>query len=116
MIATQTSAVEQWLLIGVFFLLFAIYGFTKNIRKSGCQPCYYIILGLIALAGNSLLLVIANRTGVDQFNLLQLITLKQTSLESSFIVFGYCLIIQGVAMLIRSLFTPTSMKSSRHFY
>jgi hypothetical protein len=116
MLATQTPTVEQWLLLGVFFLLFAIYGFTKNTRTSGCRPCYYIVIGLLALAGNSLLIMIANRTGMAQLDLLQLIMLQQATIESSFIVLGYCLIVQGIAMLIRSLFVPASVKASRNFF
>jgi hypothetical protein len=116
MLATQTPTLEQWLLLGVFFLLFAIYGFTKNTRGSGCRPCSYIVFGLLAVLGNSLLLLIANRAGMAQFELLQLIMLKQATIESSFIVLGYCLIVQGIAMLIRSMFVPASVKASRNFF
>ncbi len=116
MLATQTPTVEQWLLLGVFFLLFAVYGFTKNTRGPGCRPCSYIIFGLLALIANSLLLLIANRTGMGQFDLLQLILLKQAAIESSFIVLGYCLIVQGIAMLIRTLFEPAAVRASRNFF
>jgi len=112
---TQTAPLEHWLLLGVFFLLFAIYGFTKNSRKAGCRPCYYIAFGILAIVTNSLVLFIANRTGVDNFNLVQMLTLKQTTIESSFLVFGYCLIIHGTAMFIRSLFVPASIRTSRSF-
>jgi len=112
--ATPTPSFEQWLLLGIFFILFAIYGFTKSTRGAGCRPCYYIFIGLLAVAGNSLVLLMANRSGIDEFNLLQLITLKQTTIESSFIVLGYCLIVQGIAMLIRWLFLPASIKASRN--
>ena len=113
---TQTTSMEHWLLLCVFFLLFAIYGFTKNNKQvAGCRPCYYIAFGILAIVANSLMLFIANRTGLDNFNLIQMLTLKQTTIESSFIVFGYCLIIHGTAMFIRSLFIPASIKASRSF-
>ncbi|NOY67561.1 MAG: hypothetical protein GXP13_09185 [Gammaproteobacteria bacterium] len=113
---TQTTSLEHWLLLGVFFLLFAIYGFTKNNRQvAGCRPCYYIAFGVLAIVANSLIMFIANRTGVDNFNLVQMLTLKQTTIESSFIVFGYCLIIHGFAMFIRSLFLSPAIKASRSF-
>lgn len=111
---TQTPSFEQWLLLGVFFVLFAIYGFTKSTQGSGCRPCYYIFIGLLVVAGNSLVLLLANRSGIDEFNLLQLITLKQTTIESSFIVLGYCLIVQGLAMLLRWFLLPASIRASRH--
>ena len=111
---SQTPSYEQWLLLGVFFILFAVYGFTKSTQGAGCRPCYYIFIGILAVAANSLVLLIANRSGVDEFNLLQLITLKQTTIESSFIVFGYCLIVQGIAMVIRWLFLPASVRATRH--
>ena len=112
---TQTPTVEQWLLLGIFFLIFAVYGFTKNTRAAGCRPCYYVSFGVLALVGNTLALFIANRSGVDSYNLVQIITLKQTTIESSFIVFGYCLIIQGSAMFIRELFTPAHIRANRSF-
>lgn len=115
-LATQTPTFEQWLLLGVFFLLFAIYGFSKNIQGPGCRPCNYIIFGLLATVGNSMALLIADRTGMAEFDLLQLILLRQATIESSFIIIGYCLIVQGIAMLIKSLFVPTSVRASRHFF
>ncbi len=115
MTLTQSHTFEQWFLLGVFFLLFAIYGFTKTTRGSGCRPCYYLFIGLLCLVVNSLVLVMINRAGIDQFNLLQIITLKHTTIESSFIVFGYCLIVQGLAMMVKSLFLPASIKASRNY-
>ena len=112
---TQTPSFDQWLLLGVFFLLFAIYGFTKSTRAAGCRPCYYILFGLLALVGNSLLLLLASRAGIAQFDLIQIITLKQTTIESSFIVLGYCLIVQGIAMLLKHLFVPASIRANRHY-
>ena len=112
---TQNPTLEQWLLLGVFFLLFAIYGFTRKAKYSGCRPCYYIFFGILAIVGNALMLFIANRAGLDNFNLVKMITLEQTTLESSFIVLGYCLIIHGTAMLIKSFFVPASVKASRSF-
>ena len=113
---TQTSSMEHWLLLCVFFLLFAIYGFTKNNRKfAGCRPCYYIAFGVLAIVVNSLILFVANRTGMDHFDLVQLLTLKQTTIESSFIVFGYCLIIHGTALFIRWLCSPASVRANRSF-
>jgi hypothetical protein len=114
MSVNQTPSFEQWLLLGVFFVLFAIYGFTKSTQGSGCRPCYYIFIGILAVAANSLVLLMANRSGIDDFNLLHLIMLKQTTIESSFIVLGYCLIVQGIAMLIRWLFLPASIRASRN--
>jgi len=115
MTLNQSHTFEQWFLLGVFFLMFAIYGFTKTTRGAGCRPCYYIFIGLLCMVANSLVLVMINRAGIDQFNLLHIITLKQTTIESSFIIFGYCLIIQGFAMMIKSFFLPASVKAHRNY-
>jgi uncharacterized protein (DUF486 family) len=113
--AQQNAVVEQWFLLGVFFVLFAVYGFMKSSRGKDCKPCYHISFGILAIVFNSLMLFIGNRTGIDNFNLVQLLTLKQIILESSFIVFGYCLIIQGTTMLLKEWLTPASVRASRSY-
>ena len=107
---TQTTTLEQWLLLGVFFLIFAVYGFFKNTNSQSCRPCHYITIGLLFIVANSMILFVANRTGLESFNVVQMVTLKQTTIESSFIVFGYCLIIQDLAMFIKALFSPPLSK------
>lgn len=113
---SQHNSFEQWLLLGVFFLIFAIYGFTKTAIGQGCRPCYYLFIGLFLIVANTLVLMLLNRTGVNQFELIPLLTLKQASIESSFIVFGYCLIIQGIAMSIKAIFFPSAIKANRHYF
>lgn len=98
---------EYWILIGVFFFLFAICGFNKKTRHGGCGPCHFIAIGFIIMAINCVVLMGANRIGYDEFNLLRLITLKTATIESSFIVLGYCLMIQGIAMFLKKLFIPS---------
>ncbi|HEC28287.1 MAG TPA: hypothetical protein ENI65_01690 [Gammaproteobacteria bacterium] len=112
---TNTPTIEQWLLLGVFFIISAVYGFTKNAKRGGCRPCYYISFGLLFVVLNCLALFIANRAGLESFNLIELMTLRQTAIESSFIVFGYCLIIQGIAMFVKYLSLPASVKASQSY-
>ena len=102
----NTVSLQHWILLGIFFLIFAFCGLKQKHSKNGCTPCHYIALGIVSLVINSLLLVVANRVGYDQFNLLHLITLRQTTIESSFIILGYGLIIQGSALFIKNLVLP----------
>ena len=112
---TNIPTLEQWLLLGVFFIISAVYGFTKNTKRGGCRPCYYVSFGLLSVVLNCLALFIANRVGLVHYNIIELITLKQSAIESSFIVFGYCLIIQGIAMFIKYLSLPASIKASQSY-
>ena len=106
---------EYWILIGVFFVLFAICGFNKKTRHGGCGPCHFIAIGFIIMAINCVVLMGANRIGYDEFNLLRLITLKTATIESSFIVLGYCLMIQGIAMFLKKLFMPNLSRTQRTY-
>lgn len=104
---------QHWILLGIFFLIFAICGIKQKRGKNGCTPCHYIALGIVVLVINSAILFFANRVGYDQFNLVHLITLRQTTLESSFIVLGYGLMVQGAALFFKNLFIPN--RASRTF-
>ena len=103
---------EQWLLLIVFFVIFAFCGFIRK-PDPNLRPGKYIIPGILLLIANSLLLLIANRIGYDSYNLFHLLSLKQIPIESSFIILGYCLIIRGIAIYLRYLFTPSLVKSRR---
>lgn len=113
---SQHNSFEQWLLLGIFFLIFAIYGFTKTAIGQGCRPCYYLFIGIFLIVVNALGLILLNRTGIDQFELIPILTLKQVNIESSFIIFGYCLIIQGLAMILKAIFFPSAIRANRHYF
>ncbi len=104
---------EHWLLLSIFFAIFAIVGFIKKPRSAGhCLPC--LAAGITAIAINTVLLVVANRVGYDSFNVLDQLTLQRVSIESTFIVIGYCLMLRGLAILIRALLTPQNRLGSLH--
>lgn len=94
---------EHWLLVAVFFAIFAGCGLFERRRRSGagCMG-----LGILAVIANALLLVLANRIGYGQFDLLQLLMLQDATVESTLIVIGYCLMIRGFAQSLRFRLQP----------
>ena len=94
---------EHWILVAVFFAIFACCGLFERRRRSGagCMG-----LGMLAVIGNALLLMLANRIGYGQFDLLQLLMLQDATVESTLIVIGYCLMIRGLAQSIRLRLQP----------
>jgi uncharacterized protein (DUF486 family) len=96
---------EHWILLAAFFTIFAVYGFLKKPRSARhCLPC--LAAGILAIAANTALLMVANRVGYGSFNIVHQLTLQQASIESSFIVIGYCLMLRGLAILARAMLTP----------
>jgi uncharacterized protein (DUF486 family) len=112
MLYEGVSNPEQWILLTVFFAIFAFCGFIKK-PNLNLRPGNFIIPGILLLIVNCLLLIVANKIGYDSYNLAHLLSLKQIPIESSFIVLGYCLIIRGIAIYLRYLFTPSLIKSRR---
>lgn len=110
----QGAQPEHWALLAVFFTLFALYGLLKKPRPG--HPCAtFILLGLLSVAANAGLLMLANYVGYDSYHVLALLTLKQASVESSFIIFGYCLIVSGITRLVRTFFAPALIGAGRPF-
>ena len=100
---TNFSFPEHWVLVAVFFAIFAGCGLFERRRRSGAG-C--IGLGVLAVVANALLLALANRIGYGQFDLLQLLMLQDATVESTLIVIGYCLIIRGLAQSLRFRLHP----------
>lgn len=98
---------EHWVLIAVFFAIFAGCGLFERRRRSGAG-C--ISLGILALLANVALLVLANRVGYGRFDLLQLLTLQDAAVESTLIVIGYCLVIRGIAQSVRTRLQPRAYR------
>ena len=105
---------EHWLMLVIFFAIFAACGLARGPR-SRLSPSASILLGLLMVFANSLVLLIANRIGYDTFNLRALLTLHQATIESSFIILGYCLIVRGVAGACRGGRRSPVLRSSRDF-
>jgi hypothetical protein len=110
----QGAQPEHWALLAVFFTLFALYGLLKKPRP-GHAGGTSIVLGLLSVAANAGLLMLANHVGYDSYDVLALLTLKLASVESSFIIFGYCLIVSGITRLVRTFFAPTLIGAGRPF-
>lgn len=94
---------EHWILVAVFFAIFAGCGLFERRRRSGLG-C--IGLGLLAVVANVLLLTLANRIGYGEFNLLQLLSLQDATVESTLILIGYCLMVRGFAQSLRLRLQP----------
>lgn len=110
----QGAHPEHWALLAVFFTLFALYGLLKKPRPG--HPCATVILaGLLSVAANAALLMLGNYAGYDSYDVLALLTLRQASVESSFIILGYCLIVSGITHLVRTIFAPALIGAGRPF-
>lgn len=94
---------EHWVLIAIFFAIFAGCGLFERRRRSG-WGC--IGLGILAVGVNALLLALGNRVGYGEFDLVQLLLLQDATVESTLIVIGYCLMVRGLAQSLRLRLQP----------
>lgn len=114
MLGSTASQPDQWLILSVFFAIFATCGLFCKVK-----PLYeaftVLFLGICAIAINCTLLLMAERFGIGQYSLLELLTLKQVAIESTIIIFGYCLVIKGSAQVVRGLISAPSLHSSKTY-
>lgn len=103
---------EQGILLAVFFLLFAYCGFVKHPGR-GLPPAYFVVWGVLAILANSIALMAMNVAGLGDYAILDLLRLKQVSIESSFVILGYCLLVRAAANYVRILMTPSALRSRR---
>jgi hypothetical protein len=110
----QNTQPEHWLLLAVFFGIVAICALISK-PKSNSQALPCVTLGILAVLFNSFLLLLADRIGYGSYDVLSLVTLQQASIESSFVVIGYCLVVRGFALVARSLFTQNTARAGRTY-
>jgi len=104
---------EQGILLTVFFLLFAYCGFVKNPARNSMPASYYMVWGILAIIANSIALLILDTAGLSSHPILSLIQLKAVSIESSFIILGYCLLVRAAASTLRNVLSPAAFRTRR---
>ena len=107
---------EQGILLTVFFLLFAYCGFVKNPTRSSLPASYYLVWGILAILANSIALLIREAAGLSNYPILTLIQLKAVSIESSFIILGYCLLVRAAATTLRNVLSPAAFRTRRSLF
>jgi hypothetical protein len=104
---------DQWLLLSVFFLIFAGCGlFCKP--KPANNILMTLFLGLSAIAINCVLLFIADRISAGSYPIMNLLTLKKITIESTIIIIGYCLVLKSLGQFLRSVITPSQIRSRNY--
>lgn len=110
MIETLTTVPQHWLPLGVFFAIFALCGLLGRPRPAGhglgCAG-----LGALALGANAALLLLADRVGYGDYDLIQLVTLREAAVESTIMIIGYCLMIRGIAVVLRNCMVTRAQDS-----
>ena len=101
MFEPTTAVPDHWLHLVIFFAIFALCGLLGRRRPPG-HGIGCVALGLLALGANATLLLFADRFGYGDYDLLQLVTLRQTAVESTIIIIGYCLVVRGLAVVVRN--------------
>lgn len=109
------AGLGHWFILAIFFTIFAVCGMTRK-NSAQATPSHYIALGTIAVVINTALLFFANRAGYGSFDLLDLITLREAAIESSFIILGYCMMIYGIGNLLRTTFYASMLRSDKTYF
>ncbi len=105
------SSSEQWVTLTIFFALFTLSGLYNRPRARQFEYFHFLVFGVMTVLANLLLLYFINKTNMGAHDLLSALLLKQTSIEGSFIIFGYCLMFRGLGQFIRLQFGSRSAYS-----
>lgn len=111
---TGDNLSDHWLVLTIFFGLFAFSGLFEGSRTKRLEYVQLFLIGMFTIMANVVLLVLLKKAGMSQQGILDALILKNLSIESSFIVFGYCLICRGVGQFIRFQFKPRHKYSSQY--
>ncbi len=106
----QDGRSQQWIVLAIFFAIFAIAGLFNKPRSRQLEYFHFIGYGIIVIVVNLLILALMN-TSSDNINILDSFLLQKTTIQGSFIIFGYCLIARGLGQFIRTLFIANSYSS-----
>lgn len=106
----ESAQPEHWVLLTIFFAIVALCSLTKK-PQTGLQALPCISLGILALVVNSGLLIAANQAGYGSYDIVSLLTLRDAVVESTLIIIGYALMVRAGAMIVRGLFTQSTVAS-----
>ncbi len=106
----QDGNSQQWVVLTIFFTIFAIAGLFNKPKTKQLEYFHFVGYGILIIIANLLVLALMN-TSSDKVNLIDAVLLQKTSIQGSFIVFGYCLISRGLGQFIRTLFISKSYSS-----
>ena len=101
---------HQWIVLVIFFTIFALAGLFNKPRTRQLEYFHFVGYGIVIIIANILLLALLN-TSRDNISLLDTVLLQQTTVQGSFVVFGYCLIARGLGQFVRNLFIANSYSS-----
>jgi len=101
---------QQWIVLAIFFAIFALAGLLNKPRSRQLEYFHFIGYGILIIVANLLVLALLN-TSSDNISLLDSVLLQKTTIQGSFIIFGYCLISRGVGQFIRTIFVSNSYSS-----
>ncbi len=99
---------DQWIVLSVFFGLFAISGLINRPRSKNFEYYHLFFFGALTVIANIVLIAVMNNIGMSQQSVLSALKLNELSIESSFIVLGYCIISRGLGQFVRNIFSPRS--------
>ena len=99
---------DQWVILAIFFGLFALAGLFNKPRARQYEYYHFLLFGFLIVAANAVLIYFLNKSGATQHSILGMVLLKKMSIESSFMVFGYCLAFRGIGQFIRLQFSPST--------
>ena len=109
----QEGQSQQWIVLAIFFAIFAVAGLFNKPRSRQLEYYQFVGYGVLIIIANLLLLALMN-TSTDHISLIDSLLLQKTTIQGSFIVFGYCLISRGLGQFIRTLFISNSYRSRIH--
>lgn len=106
MTLTNDNFSDHWLILLIFFGLFAFSGLFEGSKNRRLDSAHLFLLGMFIVMANVIVLALLQKAAMSQQGIIDALILKDLSIESSFIVFGYCLICKGIGQFIRNQFRP----------
>jgi len=111
----QEGQSQQWIVLAIFFTVFALAGLFNKPRSRQLEYFHFIGYGMLIIAINVVMLILLTTNTSGGPGLVNAVLLQETSIESSFIVFGYCMISRGLGQYLRGIFIADSYSSRSNF-
>lgn len=108
---TQPGNTDQWFVLATFFIAFALAGLFNKPKVRQFESFHFMFFGIAIIVANTSMLWVLNSNGFGEYNIVNAVLLKQVTLESCFIVFGYCLISRAIGQWFRTQFGPSTLSN-----